>query len=73
MRVVESWAGYIDMTPDQLPVIDRLDRPEGLVLATGFSGHGFGMGPIAGRLTAELVMDGRASMDIAALRFARFR
>ncbi len=73
VRVVESWAGYIDMTPDQLPVIDRLDRPEGLVLASGFSGHGFGMGPIAGRLTAELVKDGRASMDIAALRFDRFR
>jgi glycine/D-amino acid oxidase-like deaminating enzyme len=72
VRVAESWAGYIDMTPDQLPVIDRLDRPDGLVLATGFSGHGFGMGPIAGRLTAELVLDGRASMDIAALRFGRF-
>ena len=67
-----SWAGYIDMTPDLLPTIDRLERPAGLVLATGFSGHGFGMGPIVGRLVSELVLDGRPSLDLTAFRFARF-
>jgi glycine/D-amino acid oxidase-like deaminating enzyme len=71
-RIERSWAGYIDMTPDMLPVIDRLECPSGLVLATGLSGHGFGMGPIVGRLVSELVLEGRASMDLGAFRFARF-
>jgi glycine/D-amino acid oxidase-like deaminating enzyme len=42
------------------------------VLATGFSGHGFAMGPIAGRLVSELIVDGKPSLDIAAFRFSRF-
>ena len=42
-----SWAGYIDATPDAIPVIGEAG-PAGLVLATGFSGHGFAMGPIVG-------------------------
>jgi glycine/D-amino acid oxidase-like deaminating enzyme len=71
-RIERSWAGYIDMTPDMLPAIDLLERPAGLVLATGLSGHGFGMGPIVGRLVAELVVDRRASMDLRAFRYARF-
>jgi len=71
-RIARSWAGYIDMTPDLLPAIERLQHPEGLVLATGFSGHGFGMGPVVGKLVAELVADGRASLDLGAFRLARF-
>ncbi len=72
VRVTRAWAGYIDMTPDFVPVLGPADRPAGLVLATGFSGHGFGMGPIAGRLTAELILTGRPSHDIAAFRLSRF-
>ena len=71
-RIARSWAGYIDMTPDLLPALDRLHSPEGLVLATGFSGHGFGMGPVVGKLIAELVADGRASLDLSPFRFSRF-
>ena len=44
----------------------------GFVLATGFSGHGFAMGPIAGRLVAELIVDGKTSLDISGFRFSRF-
>jgi hypothetical protein len=40
--------------------------------ATGFSGHGFAMGPIAGRLVSELIVDGKPSLDIAGVRFSRF-
>ncbi len=67
-----TWAGYIDMTPDMLPAIDRLRAPDGLVLATGFSGHGFGMGPIVGRLVSELILDPAPSLDLHAFRFSRF-
>ena len=38
-RVDHSWAGYIDMAPDMLPTLDRLERPAGLVLATGSRPH----------------------------------
>ena len=72
LRITETWAGYIDATPDALPVIGPADRPAGFVFATGFSGHGFGLGPIAGRLVAELVTDGKPSLDIRGFRFSRF-
>jgi len=72
VKIDFSWAGYIDMAPDMLPTLDALDSPSGLVLATGFSGHGFGMGPIVGRLISELILNGEPSLDLAALRFSRF-
>ncbi|KFF49310.1 D-amino acid oxidase [Gammaproteobacteria bacterium MFB021] len=53
--VQASWGGYIDSTPDGVPVIDGTVGPEGFMLASGFSGHGFGIGPGAGQLIAELV------------------
>ena len=73
LTVERVWAGYIDLTPDLLPVIDRLDSPRGLVLATGFSGHGFGMGPIVGRLVSEIIVNAKPSLDISGLRFSRFK
>ncbi|NQV58045.1 MAG: FAD-binding oxidoreductase, partial [Alphaproteobacteria bacterium] len=72
VEIERSWAGYIDMTPDMLPTLDALEQPSGLVLATGFSGHGFGMGPIVGRLIAELIQGGKPSLDLHAFRFSRF-
>ena len=68
----QQWAGIIDATPDALPVIDAVDRPRGLVVATGFSGHGFAMGPMAGRLVSELILDGVPSLDLHPFRLARF-
>jgi glycine/D-amino acid oxidase-like deaminating enzyme len=49
-----------------------LSNPKGLVLATGFSGHGFGMGPIVGRLISELILKGEPSLNLDAFRFSRF-
>jgi len=67
-----QWAGVIDSTPDALAVIDAVDSPRGLVVATGFSGHGFALGPIAGRLVSELIVDGAPSLDLTGFRYARF-
>ena len=53
-------------------MIGEVPGPTGLVVATGFSGHGFAMGPIAGRLVAELVLDGKPSLDIRGFRYSRF-
>jgi glycine/D-amino acid oxidase-like deaminating enzyme len=72
LGIARRWAGYIDATPDLLPVLGAVAAPKGFVLATGFSGHGFAMGPIAGRLVSELIADGKTSIDISALRFSRF-
>jgi glycine/D-amino acid oxidase-like deaminating enzyme len=72
IEIDRAWAGYTDNTPDSIPVIDELSSPAGLVLATAFCSHGFGMGPIAGRLVAELIVDRRPSLDLHAFRFGRF-
>jgi glycine/D-amino acid oxidase-like deaminating enzyme len=72
VELQRSWAGYIDMTPDALPVIDALNKPDGLVIATGFSGHGFGLGPSAGTAVAELIADGKSPIDLSNFTYARF-
>ncbi len=72
LGIARSWAGYIDATPDLVPVLGEIPGLRGFVLATGFSGHGFAMGPIAGRLVSELIVDGKPSLDIAPFRFSRF-
>lgn len=72
IEVDRAWAGYTDATPDAVPVIDALTSPAGLVVAAGFSGHGFGMGAIVGRLLAEQIVDGRPSLDLQPFRLGRF-
>ncbi|MFC2954170.1 NAD(P)/FAD-dependent oxidoreductase [Marinicaulis aureus] len=70
---IESWAGMIDAMPDVVPVMDELRAPKGLFIATGFSGHGFGIGPGAGKVMAEMI-DGQAPRyDLKRFRFARFK
>lgn len=71
-RVVQQWAGMIDVMPDAIPVISAADSLPGLILSTGYSGHGFGVGPAAGRLTADLVTGDRPIVDPAPFRFSRF-
>ena len=72
IEIDRAWAGYTDTPPDAIPVIDALSSPSGLVIATGFAGHGFGMGPIVGRLLAEQIVDGRPSLDLHPFRLGRF-
>jgi glycine/D-amino acid oxidase-like deaminating enzyme len=72
MQVAESWGGMIDVTPDAVPVIGEVPSLPGFFLATGFSGHGFGIGPGAGRLTANLVAGDSPIVDPTPFRFSRF-
>ncbi len=72
-RVAQQWAGMIDVTPDAVPVISGVSALPGFFVATGFSGHGFGIGPAAGRLAADLVTCGPPLVDPAPFRFERFR
>ena len=63
MRIVERWAGLIDVTPDAVPVISAVPRIPGFFVASGFSGHGFGIGPGAGQLMADLVTGASPIVD----------
>ncbi len=70
--ITAAWAGYIDSTPDGIPAIGEVPGLPGLILAAGFSGHGFGIGPGAGHLVADLVTGAQPVVDPAPYRVARF-
>ena len=72
IRIERVWAGVIDTLPDLIPVLGATEV-EGFYLATGFSGHGFAMGPIVGQLMAALITEGAAPFDLHPFRFSRFR
>lgn len=72
IRVAEGWAGMIDVTPDEIPIIDEAPQTPGLFIATGLSGHGFGIGPGVGRLAAQLVAGRTPVVDPAAFALSRF-
>ncbi len=71
IRVVKVWGGLIDNSPDAIPIIERTPEVEGLVVATGFSGHGFCLGPVTGEILADLATEGVTRHPIAP--FARAR
>jgi glycine/D-amino acid oxidase-like deaminating enzyme len=67
-----AWAGMIDTMPDVVPVIDRAPTISGLTIATGMSGHGFGIGPGIGRVVADLVAGNPVGHDLSRFRLSRF-
>jgi glycine/D-amino acid oxidase-like deaminating enzyme len=66
--VAATWAGYIDSTPDGVPAIGAVPGLPGLILAAGFSGHGFGIAPGAGHLVADFVAGAAPLVDPAPYR-----
>ncbi|MGH3360115.1 MAG: NAD(P)/FAD-dependent oxidoreductase [Nocardioidaceae bacterium] len=70
--VASAWAGVIDATPDATPIISKIDAVAGLVVAAGFSGHGFGLGVPAGEAAAALTTDDAPAFDLQGFRFSRF-
>jgi len=70
--IVESWAGMIESSPDVVPIIDSTDRIRGFHVATGFSGHGFGLGPGAGKAIAGMLTGEDTGIDLSPLRLSRF-
>lgn len=67
-----QWAGMIDTMPDIVPVVDQVAAIPGLTIATGMSGHGFGIGPGIGRVVADLVTGGPVGHDLTRFRLNRF-
>ncbi|MCC8136248.1 MAG: FAD-binding oxidoreductase [Ruminococcus sp.] len=72
IKVVRSWAGWMDSCADHVPVISNVDEVPGLILACGFSGHGFGIAPTVGLLLSQLAMEQETVLDISAFRYDRF-
>ena len=72
VQFAQTWAGMIDATPDVVPVMDNIDRLPGLVVGTGFSGHGFGLGPGAGKVLSDLVLGNQSPYDLDRFRYERF-
>jgi glycine/D-amino acid oxidase-like deaminating enzyme len=72
LRIAHAWAGAIDTMPDLIPVISTVAEKPGFVIASGFSGHGFGLGPGAGVAVSQLVMNGKSEFDLHPYRLTRF-
>ncbi|MEM7018175.1 MAG: FAD-binding oxidoreductase [Pseudomonadota bacterium] len=72
LAVDKIWAGNIDMTPDQAPVLDAQAGIDGLIIATGFSGHGFAMGPGGGHATSLLLQGKTPKPELHGFRLSRF-
>ena len=72
LAIAERWGGMIDVMPDAIPVISPVEKLPGFFIATGFSGHGFGIGPGAGRLVADMVAGDSTLVDPAPFRLGRF-
>lgn len=72
VRVIRSWAGFIENTPDGRPVIDRPPDFDNLTIAT-LSSVGFGLSPAAGRAIRDLVVAGACTFaDLSIFRLERF-
>ena len=72
LEIEAVWAGIIDTLPDVIPVMGHVNGVDGLLVATGFSGHGFGLGPMAGKVMAEFAQGHSSSVDISGLSPDRF-
>ena len=72
-KVVRSWCGWLDNAFDGVPFISRVDEAEGLIVACGFTGHGFGTAPAVGLMLSQMVAGEETAVDISALRYDRFK
>jgi glycine/D-amino acid oxidase-like deaminating enzyme len=71
-EIVEAWAGIVEMTPDMVPIMCESDKVPGFFIATGFSGHGFGIGPGAGKAAAAMLTNTDCGIDLSELQLKRF-
>jgi len=72
VRFQKRWAGMIDLMPDTVPVVDWVPSHPGLLVATGMSGHGFGIGPGMGRVIADMIQGNDVGHNMHRFRFSRF-
>jgi sarcosine oxidase subunit beta len=71
-KVVRSWCGWLDDAFDGVPFIGPCPDAEGLLVACGFTGHGFGTAPVVGLMLAQLVRGEETVVDLSAFAPDRF-
>jgi sarcosine oxidase subunit beta len=72
-KIVRTWAGWIDECTDHVPVISQVEEVPGLILACGFTGHGFGIAPTAGTLLSQMAVGEETVLDTSDFRYDRFK
>ena len=72
-KIVRTWGGWLDLCYDGVPVISDVDEVPGLILACGFTGHGFGTAPAVGLMLSQMVLGEKTVVDISSLRYDRFK
>lgn len=70
--VIRTWAGSYDLSPDRLPIIHFYEKPNGYVIATGFSGHGMALSPSFGKSISETLLNGQAKLSLKPFSLSRF-
>jgi len=73
VRMLRHWIGYYEVTPDAKPIIDYSEVINNVIHATGFSGHGFMVSPMVGKIVAEMLLGKSPSIDIEPYSIRRFR
>jgi sarcosine oxidase subunit beta len=72
VKIIRAFSGLTHWTPDEIPILDQAPTITNLFLATGFSGHGFCLGPMVGKLMSEWIVDGKSSLDLSGFKWTRF-
>ena len=72
-KIVRTWAGYEDLCIDGVPVISSVEEVPGLILACAFTGHGFGISPVVGKLLSQMALGEETFLDIREFRYDRFQ
>ena len=71
--VIRCYAGLTEWTPDAIPIVGFVKEIKGFLIDAGYSGHGFCLGPISGKLVSELIVAGRSSLSLEAYDYYRFQ
>jgi sarcosine oxidase subunit beta len=71
--IASGWSGLYENTPDHNALIGEVEGVERFLYATGFSGHGFLMGPSVGEVVRDLYLGDRPVVDVSALDVRRFQ
>lgn len=72
LNVIRTWVGLLAFTPDDNFIFGNVEQVDGLILACGFSGHGFALTPMIGQLLCELIVDGETSINMQPFHLDRF-
>jgi len=72
LGIAHRWAGYYEVTPDHNAIIGESPTVSRFLYATGFSGHGFLMGPAVGEVVRDLYLGQEPVVDVSSLTADRF-